>query len=461
MRNAAKMPFLDGPSKSFRSHYDELGVSRSAAADEIRRAYRHKARELHPDKCSEPDAQARFIRVNQAYEILSNPVSRRSYDLTLDAHAHFLRAGPAKAQAASDAIYELLQMLEAGIESAVKVRELKSKCERCGVEWPTCCFERAHLLKAIARAAEGEIDRRVRLQEWSRLAKGDLVAWLETQGCCLKFALACDTIDKDKLIQLARSRLSEPSRCTRSPSCRNKPAPAQSPIREAQASPQRKNENPSHNSFFPSIFRLPKAKPKRAPRQPKAPNAPKTKAPKAPKTKAPKAPKAPKDNAKANAEVQRSPLRPFFKKAAVPPPSPLSCSSTSSSSSSDSSSSSSSSSRPKKQPGPASLKRPREKQTDAQKADAARIEELRTQLQAVRAAAKADHPKALPALVELEKLDMEGRIDLKRCTRVLGELNKAWWRREVHGSVAWHASTLVLRVDADALIRGAKVDGSA
>lgn len=60
--------------------YATLGVSRSASADEIKRAYRTRARELHPDVNKAPDAQKRFAQVQEAHEILSDPRRRELYD---------------------------------------------------------------------------------------------------------------------------------------------------------------------------------------------------------------------------------------------------------------------------------------------------------------------------------------------------------------------------------------------
>ncbi|MCQ9164412.1 molecular chaperone DnaJ [Arthrobacter sp. STN4] len=64
------------------NHYDALGVSRDATAEEIKKAYRKLARKLHPDVNDAPDAQERFKAVTHAYEILSDPQKRRVYDTT-------------------------------------------------------------------------------------------------------------------------------------------------------------------------------------------------------------------------------------------------------------------------------------------------------------------------------------------------------------------------------------------
>lgn len=63
-----------------RDYYDVLGVARSASADEIRSAYRKLARQYHPDVNKEPDAEASFKEINEAYEVLSNGEKRSAYD---------------------------------------------------------------------------------------------------------------------------------------------------------------------------------------------------------------------------------------------------------------------------------------------------------------------------------------------------------------------------------------------
>src|SRR5207247_9725940 len=63
-----------------RDYYELLGVTREASADDIKRAFRRLARELHPDVSEAPDAEHRFREVVEAYEVLSNSERRELYD---------------------------------------------------------------------------------------------------------------------------------------------------------------------------------------------------------------------------------------------------------------------------------------------------------------------------------------------------------------------------------------------
>lgn len=63
-----------------RDYYEVLSVSRDATADQIRSAHRKLARELHPDINKAPDAAAKFAEVQEAYDVLSDPEKRATYD---------------------------------------------------------------------------------------------------------------------------------------------------------------------------------------------------------------------------------------------------------------------------------------------------------------------------------------------------------------------------------------------
>ncbi len=64
----------------FKDYYAIMGVARDATQDEIKRAYRKLARKYHPDVSKEPDAEARFKEVGEAYEVLKDPEKRAAYD---------------------------------------------------------------------------------------------------------------------------------------------------------------------------------------------------------------------------------------------------------------------------------------------------------------------------------------------------------------------------------------------
>jgi hypothetical protein len=90
--------------------YAVLAVKRGATDADIRAAYRRMARQWHPDVCHEPDAHERFIRIQQAYDVLKDPRLRARYD-----------AGLALEQAARAAEIQRRELYESFDLSAVTI----------------------------------------------------------------------------------------------------------------------------------------------------------------------------------------------------------------------------------------------------------------------------------------------------------------------------------------------------
>ncbi|UQN15963.1 molecular chaperone DnaJ [Gulosibacter sp. ACHW.36C] len=159
-------------------HYETLGVSREASPEEIKKAYRKLARQLHPDVNPSPEAAEKFKDVTAAYDTLSDPQRRQQYDLgdaggagggfgfgdIFDAFfgGQGSRRGPrSRAQRGQDALVRVdLDLAEVifgthrDIEIATAVR-----CETCE---GSCCAPGTSPTTCSTCGGAGEVTRQVR-----------------------------------------------------------------------------------------------------------------------------------------------------------------------------------------------------------------------------------------------------------------------------------------------------------
>jgi molecular chaperone DnaJ len=159
-------------------HYEVLGVSREATDDQIKKAYRKLARELHPDVNDAPEAQERFKLVTHAYEVLSDADERRKYDMGGDQFGGmggfgfgdifdtFFGGGQARgprsrAERGQDALIRVDMTLDEVVFGAAKQIEIDTAvlCETCS---GSCCRPGSSPSVCDICRGTGSIQRQVR-----------------------------------------------------------------------------------------------------------------------------------------------------------------------------------------------------------------------------------------------------------------------------------------------------------
>ena len=141
-----------------KNYYEILGIDKNASEAEIKKAYRNKAKEFHPDvNQGNPDAEANLKEVSEAYEVLSDANKKRNYDNGGSSfRTHFRRQAPVRVGEDLAIVLKLtLEEIYSGLKQTHTFKRTKS-CETCngvgGTEVKTCghCGGNGSVLRTIS-----------------------------------------------------------------------------------------------------------------------------------------------------------------------------------------------------------------------------------------------------------------------------------------------------------------------
>lgn len=156
-----------------RDFYSVLGVKRDAGADEIKSAWRMKAKSVHPDQNrDDPDANRRFTEVGRAYEVLKDPAKRSRYDQQRDKVEALERE------------QTIMQQRQTAREAAEKAKIAKANAERILAELARAEAEKAKADKQAqpAQAAQAAQAKQEKAQTGGAQAQAQPQAQAHTQG---------------------------------------------------------------------------------------------------------------------------------------------------------------------------------------------------------------------------------------------------------------------------------------
>lgn len=143
-----------------RDFYSVLGVRRDAGADEIKSAWRTKAKSVHPDQNrDDPDANRRFTEIGRAYEVLKDPAKRSRYDQQREKVEALERE------------QTIMQQRQAAREAAEKAKAAKANAERIMAELARAEAEKAKADKQAQAQAEAQAQAQSQAQAQAQAAQ--------------------------------------------------------------------------------------------------------------------------------------------------------------------------------------------------------------------------------------------------------------------------------------------------